>query len=164
MKVLEWAYSYGISLCEARWLTEEEKNHYSEFCRDTMMVAIDKSFINLKYVTWNDIPKRDSDGQFNGCGNQVYILTDEEWDYYLALNEKRKAEHEQRKQEKRISYLKDTIRRYERQIVKPATRKEAIVIENRYNDAVNDGGEGFVPYIVNTEEYEYAKKELAELT
>ena len=34
----------------------------------------------------------------------------------------------------------------------------------RYNDINNDGGDGYVPYIISLEEYEYAKEKLAKLT
>lgn len=43
------------------------------------------------------------------------------------------------------------------------TKAEARARMESYNNVVNEGGEGFVPYIYSIEEYEAAKERLAEL-
>ena len=43
------------------------------------------------------------------------------------------------------------------------SREEAKRRMKRYNDINNEGGEGYVPYIVSREEYEYAKERISKL-
>ena len=69
--------------------------------------------------------------------------------------------YEKAKKEKeikeRVESAKKTIEKAEMQKDIPA-KKEAERRMKRYNDAVNDGGFGYVPYIISAEEYEYAKE------
>lgn len=68
--------------------------------------------------------------------------------------------YEKIKNEKEINNIievaKETIKKAESQKDIPA-KEEAKRRMNQYNDIVNEGGEGYVPYIVSAEEYEYAK-------
>lgn len=65
---------------------------------------------------------------------------------------KKKAEYE-------IARAEEIVKKAEGQTDIPS-RKEAERRMKEYNDMVNDGGEGFVPYIVSREEYEDAKETL----
>lgn len=63
---------------------------------------------------------------------------------------------------KEIAAAKRLIEKAEKQREIPP-RAEAERQMKRYNDINNEGGEGFVPYIINREEYEAAKCRLAAL-
>ena len=65
---------------------------------------------------------------------------------------------EKEKQNKnRLERAKRIIAKAESQADIPS-RKEAKERMKQYNDIVNEGGEGIVPYIISLEEYEYAKE------
>lgn len=72
------------------------------------------------------------------------------------------AEAEARKAEE-IAALHQIIRAAERQADIPP-EEVAAARRKAYNDAMNEGGEGFVPRIISLEEYDGAVKRLAELT
>lgn len=57
----------------------------------------------------------------------------------------------------RVKSAKATIEKAEKQKDIPP-KKEAERRMKQYNDAMNEGGFGYVPYIVSAEEYEYAKE------
>lgn len=67
-----------------------------------------------------------------------------------------KAEKEKEIKEK-VESAKKTIEKAERQKNIP-TKEEAKRRMKQYNDVMNEGGEGYVPYIISVEEYEYAKE------
>lgn len=67
-----------------------------------------------------------------------------------------KAEKEKEIKEK-VESAKKTIAKAESQKDIP-TKAEAKRRMKQYNDVVNEGGEGYVPYIISVEEYEYAKE------
>lgn len=71
-----------------------------------------------------------------------------------------KAEREKEIKEK-VDRAKSVIEKAENQRDIP-TKKEAKRRMKQYNDIVNEGGEGYVPYIYSLEEYEYAKKIVSE--
>lgn len=87
-RVLNWADGYVAYLATARRLNEEEKQPYSQWFRDTGFIKIGDS-IALPQIHWDDCPKRQSDGSFLGCTNWVWILTQQEWDAFVSLNEER---------------------------------------------------------------------------
>ena len=63
--------------------------------------------------------------------------------------------------EKKIKAAKETIEKAEAQEDIP-TRAEAQRRMKEYNDINNEGGFGYVPYIVSREEYEEAKTIIAQ--
>ncbi len=67
-----------------------------------------------------------------------------------------KAEKE-KKIKKEVDDAKKTIAKAESQKDIP-TREEAKMRMKQYNDFMNEGGEGYVPYIISVEEYENAKE------
>lgn len=86
---IEYAHAYGVSLNSARRLTDEEKPHYADWFQDYGFISLGDT-IELPEVTWRDLPKRESDGSFLGCGNSAWIITQEEWDAYAQLDAARK--------------------------------------------------------------------------
>lgn len=71
-----------------------------------------------------------------------------------------KAKTEKENKEK-IERAKEIIAKAEHQKDIPS-KSEAQRRMKQYNAAANEGGEGYVPYIVSVEEYEYAKKVISE--
>lgn len=67
-----------------------------------------------------------------------------------------KAEKEKEIKEK-VESAEKTIAKAESQKDIP-TKEEAKRRMKQYNDVMNEGGEGYVPYIISVEEYEYAKE------
>lgn len=57
----------------------------------------------------------------------------------------------------KVESAKKTITKAESQKDIP-TKEEAKRRMKQYNDVMNEGGEGYVPYIISIEEYEYAKE------
>ena len=96
MLVLEIPYAYDACICEARRFTEEEKVHYSDWYKDYGFVGTGENRISLPYITWEDAPKRPVDGEFCGCSNRAWIITDAEYEYYTNLNATREAEKEEK--------------------------------------------------------------------
>lgn len=116
MKVIEFTMAYGVSLCEARRFTEEEKARYSEWYRDYGLVRISDG-VKLGKIGLEDRPKREPDGAFIGCENWAWILTEEEAEQYCTLNAQRiraEQEEEARKEAERIAKKKAKALEYEK--------------------------------------------------
>lgn len=96
MLVLEIPFAYDACICDARRFTEEEKAHYSDWYKDYGFVGTGENRISLPYITWEDAPKRPVDGEFCGCSNRAWIITDAEVEYYTNLNATREAEKEEK--------------------------------------------------------------------
>ena len=165
--VCEVADSYGVSLCHARRFNDEEKAGYAEWFRETGFVRISSyPTIDLKEINWIDVGNilndRKSDGSFNGCSNSAYIVTEDEWNKLIVLNNQKHNEKIAKENEESIKCYKTIIKNCEKQ-QKLYTKEEAIAKTKEWNDIHNEGGEGFVPHFYTIDEYEYAKKRLKEL-
>lgn len=102
MILLQHADAYGTSLQEARRFTEEEKPQYAEWFRNYGFVSIAGTQERLPHVGWEDLPKRSPDGEFRGCTNRAWILTDEEAEHFRNLEaERARAEQEKKEAEER---------------------------------------------------------------
>ena len=163
--VCEVAYSYGVYLKKARRFTEEEKKGYAEWFREKGFLGVGND-IKLEYIKQSDVNRilknRQDDGSFNGCTNCAYIITQAEWNVLLELNEKKRIEDENKETENRINKYKQIIEQCKNQ-EKLYTKEEAERKRTAYNNAYNEGGEGYVPHFYTVEEYEYAKSKLNEL-
>lgn len=163
--VCEVAYSYGVSLCKARRFTEEEKKDYVDWFKDKGFVGISDS-TDLEYITWVDVKEvlkeRKDDGSFSGSSNCVYIISEDEWNALIELNEKKRSEKEKKETEESIAEYRQIIEQCEKQ-EKLYTKEEAAKKRRDYNRLYNEGGEGYVPHFYTIEEYEFAKTKLNEL-
>lgn len=163
--VCEVAYSYGISLCKARRFTEEEKKNCAEWFKDKGFVGLSNS-TDLEYITWDDVrevlKERKDNGSFSGCSNCVYIISEDEWNALIELNEKKRTEKEKKETEESIVEYRQIIKQCEKQ-EKLYTKEEAAKKRRDYNNLYNEGGEGYVPHFYTIEEYEFAKTKLNEL-
>lgn len=88
MIVLEYAPSYGIELVSARRFTDEEKTRYAEWFAETGFVGTGDC-IELNKLTFQDLPRRPSDGSFCGCNNSAWIVSEDEAEMYKKLNAER---------------------------------------------------------------------------
>ena len=163
MKTIEWAMSYGISLQNARLLTDEEKMHYIPEVQECMLVGLG-NYVNLPHVHFADIEYLTNRSQyfFSGCNNIAYEITDAEWDAFVRLNSQRAEKKKVKEKEERIKSLEQLIEKAELQRDIPS-RKEIQRRLELYNSVNNEGGEGWLPRIISREEYESAKAILEKL-
>lgn len=162
--VCEWSMVYGIELVKARRFTEEEKKKYEKWYQELGFVGLDKS-IKLDEINTQDLsdilnrPLGKSDGSFYGSSNQAYIISQEQWDRLISINTDRVNEKEKEHKIERINYYKSIISACEK-ATKLYTDDEAKQARINYCNAVNEGGEGFMPHFYTFSEYENAKKQL----
>lgn len=162
--VCETNLVYGNQLAKARRLTEEEKTHYVPRFREIGFVRVGDS-VSLEYLSLHQIRevlgKRDGDGRFVSSSADVYIISQDEWNKMIKMNEEQGISKKKKDLEDKIKDLQCTIDRCE-SAKKLYTREEAQTERKRYNDLFNEGGEGFVPHFYTVEEYEWAKENLKE--
>ncbi|MEG1492148.1 MAG: hypothetical protein RR394_07830 [Oscillospiraceae bacterium] len=167
MKTICEADAYGATLLIARRLTEAEKLRYAEWFQKLGFVGMNhEQKITLEYVKWSDMPNRPYDGSFCGCSERIWIISEDEWNEYVSLNERRAKEHADEEREKNISAL--TAKKEYMEVLMEAlkelpTKKEAAQLAKRYNDFNNEGGDGFVPHFYSKEEYAETCEELSKL-
>lgn len=165
--VCEVADNYGVSLLHARRFNNGEKAGYSEWFRENGFVGISSyPIIDLKEINWIDVRNilnnRKLDGSFCGCSNSAYIVTEDEWNKLIALNDQKRNERLAKEKAEDIEYYKKVIQACESQ-QELYTKDESIAKAKEWNDIHNEGGEGFIPHFYTIDEYEYAKKKLEEL-
>jgi hypothetical protein len=149
-----------------------------EIVTDAMLIAyIDgKQFDFTRYVNFWEIVDADKHRKIKKIrGIKQIAFTEErakEIEAFLTnvIEEGRDEEAQkirdmenEKKKKNEIEEVKRIIEKAEKQKDIP-NRAEAERRMKRYNDINNDGGEGYVPYIISLEEYEYAKEKLAKLT
>lgn len=166
MKVFEWCYTLDNTLHEARRPTEEEKKRYSADWAENMIFGVG-DHIKLPYVSSNDIPhewwKTRTIWHFNGFGNQCVEVSDEEWNWLAGLNAQREAEKKEQERQDQVRRCQTVIRVAEQQQDIPSP-EEAARRRKVWNDVYNEGGEGYIPTIIDSARYASAKKLLQELT
>lgn len=162
--VCEMNLVYGNQLARARRLTEEEKTHYMPWFREIGFVRIGDG-VNLEYLSLHQIREilgdRDSDGNFVSSSEDVYIVSQDEWNKMIKMNEEQGILKKKKDLKEKIEDLQYTIERCE-SAKKLYTREEAQAERKRYNNLFNEGGEGFVPHFYTVEEYEWTKENLKE--
>ena len=169
--VCEWALSYGISLSEARRFTDEEKKEYADWYKEIGFVSLGNS-MELENINWRELevilgrPLNKSDGSFQGCDNQAYIIDQSQWDALVSLNKKREKELKEQK----IADEKESARKYVEWAEKYMksgqnlmTKDECQKWARNYNNVMNEGGYGYVPELPTKEAYEAAKNYIESL-
>ena len=165
--VLENAYVYGISLQKARRFTEEEKLNYADWFKERGFVSLGKP-VKLNEIKQCDLESIESidlskpDGEFNGSSNMSYIINEEVWEALITLNESKRKDRVQKEKQEKESDYKEIVQACEA-APKLYTPEEAKQARINYNNLYNEGGEGYVPHFYTVDEYEWAKKNLAEL-
>jgi len=166
MKVFEWCYTLDNTLSEARRPTDEEKKGYTAEWAEHMIIGVGDS-IRLPYVSSNDIPhewwKTRNYWKFNGFGNQCVEVSDEEWDWLVNLNTQRETEKKEQERQELIQRYQNIIRIAEQQADIPSP-EEAARRRRIWNNVQNEGGEGYIPTIIDSVRYADAKRMLHELT
>lgn len=153
---IDWCYTMGFSIHKARRFNEQEKAGYAEWYQKIGMVALDEQAIDLPYLTTRDLPDRQADGEFNGFGNQAYIITDDDVKYYTALNAAREREAKEKELNDQRNYYRSLIKAAEKQD-KLYTAEEAKTRRMAWINIQNEGGEGYVPHFYTIDEVEAAK-------
>lgn len=105
-----------LSLQKARRLTEEEKKDYVPECAESQFIGTSNHIV-LEELHYSDVRKvipkdKESDGSFISC-DPVYIITQEEWDALIALNQKLKNERLIKKVKSDIEWHEQFIARCE---------------------------------------------------
>lgn len=152
-------------LIEARRPTTDEAKRFTPSAAERMLYSTGDS-VEVPHLGITSVPlnwwKERKIYEFPGCDNQAVEITDEEWAMLVALNAQREKEAAEKEREEEIKELEATISHAERQQEIP-TPEKAHRMMVAWNNVENEGGEGFVPDIVDTVRYERAKKRLAEL-
>lgn len=178
MKVLELAHGYELSLCEGVVRTDDEMRDMG--LRMELSGSILRgtgNHISLEYISLGDpmvveiMGYKRSDGSINprkaysflGCSSKAVEVTDEEWAELIRRNEKGKAEKEEKGRQELIEQYRRVIQKAERQPTIP-TKEEAERMRKQWIDLHNEGGDGFVPWIVDVDAYNAAKAELEKMT
>lgn len=162
--ICSWSLTYGLFLLKARKFTQDEKKQYKEEFQENGFVGISKS-IELEKLSHLDLqeiikrPLNESDGFLCGCSNVVFIIDQMQWDKMLSLNNDRKREKEIKEKAEKIEYYMSIVAACEK-TPKLYTDEEAKQARINYCNAVNEGGEGFMPHFYTFSEYENAKKQL----
>lgn len=159
--VIDWCYDLGISIRKARRFTEREKAGYAEWYQQVGMIALDEPAIDLPYLTFADLPGRQADGEFNGFGNQAYIITDDDVKRYTGLNAAREREAKEKEVKDQRNYYRSLIKAAEQQD-KLYTAAEAKARRKAWINLQNEGGEGYVPHFYTIDEVKAAKQWLGE--
>ena len=158
---LQWAPAYGKELMKARRLTEEEKKKYHPDYRDRLFIGLGER-VELPHIEVRDLPERHSDGCFLGCSNQAWVITQDEWDRYISLENERSAEEKAKERTERLNYLRNELADMKNQ-PKLYTREEAKAKKKWYNDTYNEGGGGYVPHFYTIDEYNYVLEEIEKI-
>lgn len=146
----------------------------TEAGRCNMVAYIDGKEVDSCWDTafWGLIDVKDNPGVKKIWGLKVGIANPEDAERYEKWiaeimdggksDEVKAYEKEQKEKEnkEKVENAKNTIQKAEAQKDIP-TREEAKRRMKQYNDVMNEGGEGYVPYIISVEEYEYAKEIVA---
>lgn len=167
LKVVEWSMNYGISINNARRLTEDEKATYADDWKDRILIGVGENIElnNLNSTDLFEVVSNDDDyaGAFLGSHSQCYYLTSENEEKLLKLNEEKgKAKQEKEEREEKENLI-DLVKRVEEKRVRVMPRKDIKGYLVYYNNLYNEGGEGYVPEIIATEDYEESKKILGNL-
>ena len=155
--VIEHESSYcEVKILKARRLTESEKLEYADWCRDKMFIGLGED-TELTYIDWRDLPKRQSDGQFNGCGNSAWIISKEEVEHYKELNAQREAEAQGKEKAEEIKEAEKIVE-LSKKVKVCDTNAERIIYLRNYNNVQNEGGYGYLPTVLTKQEVEDAKE------
>lgn len=91
--------SFGAHALIARKLKENEKHGYLEPEKIFISEPVD---YHLKHLNLKDLPFRTPDGSFLGSLNYAWIISYEEWNNYIELNNSRQKEIDDSKEKKRL--------------------------------------------------------------
>ena len=158
MKVIKLSGYVDITIRE---VAREEKIIDAYDQERTMFIGKGEP-VCLPQIKTGDLPKRPCDGEFYGSSSSAWIITDEEAEAYIALNAQRAKAAEQSKLEEKLKWNKSIVERAEMQQEIPSP-EDARRTERGYNDRYNEGGYGYVPHIIDSEEYAKAKAKIKEL-
>ena len=154
--VIEHDSSYcELRTLKARRLTESEKSDYADWCKDKMLIGLGEDS-DLEYIDWEDLPKRQCDGQFNGCNNSAWIISKEEVERYKELNAQRESEALENEKAEEIKEAEKIVE-LSKKVKVCDTNAERIIYLRNYNNVQNEGGYGYLPTVLTEQEVDDAK-------
>ena len=154
---IKFTFGSDTTIQQADYITDN--TGYAEWCKDLMMKLVGDDKIVLPHIKWLERPTRKHDGMFNGSNNQVFIITDEEKNYYIQINNQRAEEKAEMKRNNRIEYIKTALEQASKSKIYE-TLEEAIQAHKDYNDLHNEGGDGYIPHMWTRYEIEMLNNEL----
>lgn len=125
--------------------------------------------VELKHMHCEDfysvVQASQYEGAFLGCSNQVYSISQEQWDQLLATDARRSMERAEKEKQEEVESLRIQKQQAEHQMQdgRLPDRDGARRLRKQYNDTYNEGGEGFVPHFFFQEEYLSICSRLTEL-
>ncbi len=160
MLTIEYSPAHGVTISNARRLNEEEKTHYVEWYQDYGFIAQGDA-IELPHIGWEDMPARPADGEFQGCNNQAWIITEEEAESYKRIEAERVKEEELERIRKHVEECKQIVEACEHGYIVD-NEEQAKRRATEYNNVHNEGGEGYVPTWYTHSNYKDALAYIAE--
>ena len=166
--VAERADSYGFYLCKAQHLSEQDKQRFSDDWKERILHPVSEE-VELKHMHCEDfysvVQTSQYEGAFLGCSNQVYSISQEQWDQLLATDARRSMERAEKEKQEEVESLRIQKQQAEHQMQdgRLPDRDGARRLRKQYNDTYNEGGEGFVPHFFFQEEYLSICSRLTEL-
>ena len=161
-------FASEITLQKAEYLSAEDKQHFSEDCRDIVMRPV-SDVLSLEHLKWGDLytllDGRKSIGRFSGSSNMIYEISQNEWDALVELNAKGEAAEEAKARSDERAELIAQKESAERQMSdgRLPTAEEAKAKIKAWANTMNEGGDGYVPYYYTQDEYDEICRRLAEL-
>lgn len=152
-------------LMEARKPTDKEAAHFTPEALERLLFCTGVH-VDVPFLHFDSVPRQWWDSRkiydFPGGYYRAIEVTDEEWNELVALNAQLEAEAAEKERLEVIGELEEIISRAERQSEIPSPEKARRMMI-AWNNAENEGGEGYVPNIVDSACYAYAKERLAAL-
>lgn len=156
---IEFPGAYPPSLQRARHLNDDERARVLPEYRDSTFISVG-DHVELPEIVWADMPNRAPDGDFRGCSSRAYIITQNEYDAYIKLNAERQAARKAHELDQTRAMYQAIIDRAKQQggAMTPEAARKA---RKRWIDTYNEGGEGFVPSYITTDQLQAAEAWLA---
>ena len=113
--VIDYELGHDTCVLPARRYNEEEKKKYSDWYAESGFVGMG-ALTTLKQIGFSDMPNRKPDETFSGGSDSVWIISSDEFDWYICENEKREkairekeAEQKRQREEKKAQYEKEKV-------------------------------------------------------
>lgn len=149
----------GVSLRPARRLNAHEKVGYDDWFKECGLVGLGDT-VKLPHIKLAELPQRDTDGTFGVGGSRVWIITADEYDNYMSINDTREKEKREL-EEAKIAAWKEKIKKAEQEKAELLAKVDSWDIKER---TIYDEGGKTKMYLhcfrVGNKEYSYNERSL----
>lgn len=76
-----------IKIYEVRKLEGKDLDGFADWYKPLAYAG--KEIHELEKITWQDTPNRKGDGSLSGCNNTIWLITEDQTEKYIALNQDR---------------------------------------------------------------------------